>query len=590
MSYVKTQWVNGDTITADKLNHIEAGIEANETENSLLKSHLQDISEISGSGAETSVAVDFSDVRNGFATSTIGSNAAIAATSTKTKTIVKAVQVVAGRRYKFVIKNGSTVTISASRTLVFTNSSNVITEVLYYTNSPTGNESTTIYHTPSNSGYVWIGVDFTYASVAAYEVAFTYTALDAVSRSYEYKNFAVNLLNPDDVLVNQACPLTAGSLITDVSARNGYISTKPIAVRAGEKYIFNAQGYLTNIIYADDGGYVLSLNTLAANTPFTIPDGVFYMQYSFSQNTTYFNNNQWKDRVMLIKGESIPTYFLPYGKYAVSDATEVLSPIATLTGRKKKAYIILNFDAAEDAETGFFTYRKSLLDAYGLKGCPCLNRAVLNNDFDDWASELNKTQYFNLLKDGWDVGLYVSQRGDSMNESQWDTFLATVKTALSGLGVYNIVGFHCTGNNLTQDLFNALKKAEFKVVRSTTNTFQPSFYAPLVVTDETLIPIATMAIDANTVASDMKANIDNAISAGSTLALMAHLVLDTTGTIDSYNCYASVFTEIIAYIKSKVDAGDVEVITWRELYQMMNPHDSNEYDYNRLFKMYSASV
>lgn len=40
MSYVKTQWVNGDTITADKLNHIEAGIEANETENSLLKSQL----------------------------------------------------------------------------------------------------------------------------------------------------------------------------------------------------------------------------------------------------------------------------------------------------------------------------------------------------------------------------------------------------------------------------------------------------------------------------------------------------------------------------------------------------------------------
>lgn len=43
MSYVKTQWVNGDTITADKLNHIEAGIEANETENSLLKSHLEAI-------------------------------------------------------------------------------------------------------------------------------------------------------------------------------------------------------------------------------------------------------------------------------------------------------------------------------------------------------------------------------------------------------------------------------------------------------------------------------------------------------------------------------------------------------------------
>ena len=41
MAYVKTQWVNGDTITADKLNHIEGGIEANDAANSDLKSHLE---------------------------------------------------------------------------------------------------------------------------------------------------------------------------------------------------------------------------------------------------------------------------------------------------------------------------------------------------------------------------------------------------------------------------------------------------------------------------------------------------------------------------------------------------------------------
>ena len=40
MAYVKTQWVNGDTITADKLNHIEGGIEANDAANSDLKSQI----------------------------------------------------------------------------------------------------------------------------------------------------------------------------------------------------------------------------------------------------------------------------------------------------------------------------------------------------------------------------------------------------------------------------------------------------------------------------------------------------------------------------------------------------------------------
>lgn len=57
MSYVKTQWVNGDTITADKLNHIEAGIEANENENSLVKSQLEAIQIVdTASGAVASFA------------------------------------------------------------------------------------------------------------------------------------------------------------------------------------------------------------------------------------------------------------------------------------------------------------------------------------------------------------------------------------------------------------------------------------------------------------------------------------------------------------------------------------------------------
>ena len=172
-----------------------------------------------------------------------------------------------------------------------------------------------------------------------------------------------------------------------------------------------------------------------------------------------------------------------------------------------------------------------------------------------------------------------------MNESQWDAKLAQIKTGLSSLGIYNIVGFHCTGNNLTQDLFNALKKAEFKIVRCTSNTFQPSYYAQLNLTDETLIPIATQSIESTTTANNMKTVIDNAITTGSILALMAHLVIDTADPIESYNCYASVYNEILSYINDKVVAGEVEVITWRELYKKMNPYDSAEYDYNRLLKM-----
>lgn len=549
-----------------------------------LKSELSDISEVNEFNEEN-VTVSASDVRNGYSNNLVGAQIAIAGTSTKTKTIVDAFSVVGGQSYKIEITNGATVTLATSRNVVFTDSNHTITEYVSYNNSTTANASTTIRYTPVSDGYVWIGVDFTYASVSVKRMVPELTAYDKQTRAFLQKNIIENVLNPDNVLVDKSAKLAIGQYIDSESTRNGYISTEPIAVKPGERYIFNLQGYLSNIIYANASKVITAINTLPKGVAFTIPDGVYYMQYMFAYNASYLNYAQWKNWVMLIKGETIPTSFLPYGITAIADDTRDISSVSIITNHKKKAHIVLNFDASEDAETGFFTYRKSLLDVYGFKGCPCLNRSVLNDDFDTWASETNRIQYFDLLKDGWDVGLYVSQRGDSMNESQWDSFLANVKTALSSLGIYNIVGFHCTGNNLTQDLFNALEKANFKIVRCTSNSFQPSYYPQLNLTDDTLIPIATQSIDSTTTANNIKTVIDNAITTGSVLALMAHLVLDTADPIDSYNCYASVYNEILAYIKTKVDAGQVEVITWRELYKKMNPYDSMEYDYNRLLKM-----
>lgn len=395
-----------------------------------------------------------------------------------------------------------------------------------------------------------------------------------------------NVLNVNDVLVDQCCPLTVGQQIDSVVSRTSYVSTKPLTVLPGEKYIFNFQGYQTNIVFADSNKTIVSLNTKSKGEAFEIPSGVHYMVYSFTYNSVYTNYNQWKNWVMLIKGEALPLYYLPYGSIATASDTKEYPAIGNIAGKKKKAYVVLNFDAAENAETGFFTYRKSLLDGYGFKGCACLNPTVLNNSFDAWASDANRQQYFTLLKEGYDVALYTNQRGDSMTEAQWDSFLATTKSALEGIGVFNMVGYHCTGNNLTQDLFNALKKAHFKIVRcGGTNSFQPSFYAPVKLTDDTLIPICTVSVDANTVASNINTQIDNAIKSGTALAIMAHLVIDSSGTIDSWNCRTSTYTSILAHLKDKVDAGELEVVTWRELYAMMNPHDSMEYDYNRLLKM-----
>lgn len=84
----------------------------------------------------------------------------------------------------------------------------------------------------------------------------------------------------------------------------------------------------------------------------------------------------------------------------------------------------------------------------------------------------------------------------------------------------------------------------------------------------------------------MKSIIDNAISTGGcAVSIMAHLVIDTGETIDSWNAYASVYNGLLSYISEKVNEGSVKVVTWRELYNIFNPKGGYENDYNRCIKM-----
>ena len=56
MSYTKTTWSNGDVISADKLNNLEDGTEANDLEISNLKSDLGDLSDLETTDKSSIVA------------------------------------------------------------------------------------------------------------------------------------------------------------------------------------------------------------------------------------------------------------------------------------------------------------------------------------------------------------------------------------------------------------------------------------------------------------------------------------------------------------------------------------------------------
>ena len=135
-----------------------------------------------------------------------------------------------------------------------------------------------------------------------------------------------NVLNPNECIENASVGWKDGGYkLNVVSNESNYCLSPIINVTAGQKFIFNYKGYQTNIYLSDDTFSINANNmlTIEANTPFTIPENVTKMRYRFTINGSDLNNGQWKNKVMLCKGETIPTEFSSYNSKIMKSNIEI---------------------------------------------------------------------------------------------------------------------------------------------------------------------------------------------------------------------------------------------------------------------------
>ena len=139
-------------------------------------------------------------------------------------------------------------------------------------------------------------------------------------------NISTNILNPNECVENASVGWSNGGYKLDVvSTENNYCLSPIINVTPGEKFIFNYKGYQTNIYLADDTFSINANNmlTIEANTAFTIPENITKMRYRFTINGSDLNNGQWKNKVMLCKGSSLPSNFTPYNLKVMKTNVEI---------------------------------------------------------------------------------------------------------------------------------------------------------------------------------------------------------------------------------------------------------------------------
>ena len=135
-----------------------------------------------------------------------------------------------------------------------------------------------------------------------------------------------NVLNPNGCIENASVGWSDNGYKLDVvSTEANYCLSPIINVTTGQKFIFNNKGYQANIYLSDDTFTIKQDNilTIQANTAFTIPKNVTKMRYRFTINGSDMNNGQWKNKVMLCKGETIPTEFSPYNSKIIKSNIEI---------------------------------------------------------------------------------------------------------------------------------------------------------------------------------------------------------------------------------------------------------------------------
>jgi hypothetical protein len=183
------------------------------------------------------------------------------------------------------------------------------------------------------------------------------------------------------------------------------------------------------------------------------------------------------------------------------------------------------------------------------------------------------------MSKNWDFSIYSglgTRAGET--EQNWIDFLQAYLNALESVGVFNPICYFSPNNQSDSLRMSAEKKVGYRMNRS------------MIANDCNLIDyfdhdsFETTALGITTDATPVTTAIDNAIANGQSLCIFTHQILPTGDTLSATQ---SVYTTMLDYLKSKVDAGAVDVITYREFYQLYEPADYENYINQRRAKQYN---
>lgn len=240
--------------------------------------------------------------------------------------------------------------------------------------------------------------------------------------------------------------------------------------------------------------------------------------------------------------------YLYFGILCNADCTPIIHIGAFKQGYKiTSPKIVFTFD---NCGSNLYTNIYPILKEYGYKG----SFAWQSNTVPGGYGALTMAQHKELIADGWDYAMYTSAAN-----------MATYQTALKAAGL-DPRFFFCPKNASSELILTTLKSLNFLLCR---NRWWHTPY--LQYADNTTLEITCNGLKDDVAAStdDKLANdialVDLAISNGGIICICMHAVLSTAGS-DGLSTQDTTFRAFLDYVKSKADIGQIEVITFGQLY------------------------
>lgn len=383
-------------------------------------------------------------------------------------------------------------------------------------------------------------------------------------------------INRDKALVTWGTP----TMTNYTYDKAGWATSYPIAVHGGST--IHVYKFKNGVIQSQD---IATLITFTKDGIFIAIEGKQKNEIKLSENTAYIifdiSNLTFIDSLMLTT-EPYNGVHQEYGRKKEDKIAKIAEDVSKINS--DKTHIIFSFDAFK------IDNRFELMKSYGFPFTIAIAQTIL-------TYPISKDDYYNYFIDGnVDFSVYAG-KGDRPSDyrKDKDKWSSWVKGLVDGLketsGLYYPVMYSCQ-NAASSDILNqVVKENGFRMCRNGTYYNADGTTTWGVLTDRKYLidgtkyfdyyPLSVVKQEGYPTIEQIKAEIDNAIEKKKSIMLFTHYVIDDTKPMSDTDCPLSKFTDVLDYVKEKVDAGLCDVKNARQFWNYYNQQDGLDIDYKR---------